>query len=71
MDPRVSSQLVRPAEAFGAARKLTTVRFLARMCPDVSCLMLQAVKGLIAEWALVGSREILAFVLGQAAHQGR
>ena len=67
----MSSQLVGPAEAFGASRKGASVRFLARVGSDVSGLMLEAVKGLIAEGAFVGSRQVLSFVVREASDQGR
>ena len=44
----MASQLVRPAEALRAARELACVRFLAGVGADVSCLMLEAVEGLVA-----------------------
>lgn len=48
MNSRMTSQLVGSAEAFGAAWKLACVRFLARVCADVSRLMFQTVEGFVA-----------------------
>jgi hypothetical protein len=54
VDPRVSSELVGSAEALGAAWELAGVRLLAGMGADVPGLVLQAVKGLLADGTLVG-----------------
>lgn len=35
------------------------MRLLASVSPDVTCLMLEAVEGLVTERALVGARQIL------------
>ena len=69
--PRVSSQLIRATEAFRAAEKGAPMGLFARVCAYVSCLVLEAVKGLIAERAFVGSRQILSLVFWKASDQGR
>jgi hypothetical protein len=58
MDPRVPGQLVGSGEALGAALELAGVRLLAGMGSNVSGLVLEAVEGLVAERALVGTGEI-------------
>ena len=54
--PRVSSQFIGSTEPLGTACELTSMRFLARMGPNVSRLMLQPVESLVAQRAFVGSR---------------
>jgi hypothetical protein len=64
-------QLITPREALGAARELACVWFLARMCANMSRLMLETVEGLITQRALVRSWEILSVlseVVGHARH---
>lgn len=39
------------------------MRLLPRMGSYVSCLMLEAVKGLIAEGTFVGARQVLPFIV--------
>lgn len=63
VDARVARQLVGSAETLGAARELTGVRLLARVGANVSRLMLQTVEGLVAQRALVGSRQIRAVLV--------
>lgn len=46
------------------------MRLLARVRPDVSCLVLQTVKGFVAERALVGPWELVAHLGGLAGGQG-
>ena len=56
VNPRVTSQLVRPAEAFCATWKRASVWLLSRVCSYVPCLVFQSVEALIAQRALVRSR---------------
>ena len=70
MDSGVSGQLVGSREAFCASRELTGVWLLASVCSNVSGLMLKAVEGLIAEWTLVWSRQILSLVLMLTSDHG-
>lgn len=69
VNPRVSSQLIRAGELLAAARKLAGMRLLSRVSADVSSLVLQAVEGLLAERALVGSRELIGSLRGLGAGQ--
>jgi hypothetical protein len=64
-------QLVGSREALGAAGELAGVRLLARVRPDVSGLVLETVEGLVAQWALVGSGQVLAVLTGLTADHGR
>jgi len=61
--PRVAGQLVGARELLAAAGELAGVRLLTRVGADVTSLVLEAVEGLVAQGALVGSRE-LALSLG-------
>ena len=61
MYSRVASQLIGSAETFAAARELACVRLLSGVCSNVSCLMFESVEGSVAQRALVGAREVLAF----------
>ena len=63
VDSRVAGELVGSAEAFCAAGELAAVRLLARVGADVPGLVLQAVKGLLADGTLVGARQVLALVV--------
>lgn len=63
VDARVSRQLVRPAEAFGAARKLARVWLFTRVRANVSCLVLETVKGLVAQGTLVWTWQIRSVVI--------
>lgn len=56
VDARMAGQLVGSAKAFCAAREATSVRLLACVCADVSCLMLETMKGLVAQRTFVWSR---------------
>ena len=67
--PRVSSQLIGPAEAFGAAGERAYVWFLPRVGSYVSRLMFEAVKGLFAEGAFVGSGQVLSLIVRKASDQ--
>lgn len=58
VNPRVARQLIRATETLGAARELARMGLFAGMGPNVAGLMLEAVKGPVAQRALVGSREI-------------
>lgn len=57
--PRVPGQLVRARELLAAARELAGMRLLAGVGADVSSLVLQAVEGLVAERALVGTGKLV------------
>jgi hypothetical protein len=59
----VTGQLVRSAKALRAAWELAHVRLLAGVGADVSRLVLQSVEGLGADWALVGSWQVLTWLL--------
>jgi hypothetical protein len=61
--PRVPRELVGPGEAFRAAREATGMRLLSCVRANVSCLMLQTVESLVAQRALVRSRQILTVLL--------
>src|SRR2546421_4353619 len=66
-------QLVRPAEAFGAAWKLASVRLFSRMRSDVACLVFEPVEGSVAQRAFVRPRKILFIVhacLRNTNHRG-
>jgi hypothetical protein len=57
--PGVPGQLVGAGELLAAARELAGMRLLAGVSADVSGLMLQAVEGLVAERALVGTGQLV------------
>ena len=57
--PRVASQLVGAGKFLAAARELAGVWLLASMGADVPRLVLQAVEGLVAERALVGTGQLV------------
>ena len=63
VDARVTSELVRTAEALCAARELAGVRLLASVSADVTGLVLEAVEGLVAQRTLVRARQVRAHVL--------
>ena len=58
--PGVPGELVRSAEALGAAGELADVRLLAGVGSDVSRLVLEAMEGLVAQGTFVGTRQIRA-----------
>lgn len=58
VDPRVPGQLVGARKLLGAAWELAGVRLLAGVGANVSCLVLEAVEGLVAERALVRARQL-------------
>lgn len=62
--PRVSSQFVGARKTFCASGKGASMRLLARVGSDVASLVLQTVKGLIAQRAFVGPGKILSGLLG-------
>ena len=64
VDAGMAGQLVGAGEAFAAAGELAGVGLLPRVGPDVSSLMLEAVEGLGAHGALVGSREVVWDLVG-------
>jgi hypothetical protein len=66
----MSSQFVGSREALRAAGELAGVRLFAGMCANMSGLMFQSVKGLLAQGAFVGSGEILSVVAMLAHHVG-
>lgn len=58
VNPRVAGELVGARELFAAAGELAGVRLLAGVGANVSRLVLETVKGLVAERALVGTRQL-------------
>ena len=60
----MARQLVRSTEALRAARKLTGVWLLASVSANMSGLVLQSMKCLIAERALVWARKLVRSVVG-------
>lgn len=60
--PRVPRQLVRSRELLAAPGKLASMRFLARVCPDMPCLVLETVESLVAQRALVWARQLVGTV---------
>lgn len=62
------SELVGTTEALGASWKLTRMRFLTRVCSDVPGLVLETVKGFIAERTLVRAREIRPVLVAVHVH---
>jgi hypothetical protein len=63
VNARVTSQLIRAAEALGAARELAGVGLFTSMCPNVTSLVLEAVEGTVAKGTLVRPGKILADLL--------
>lgn len=61
--PRMPSQFVRPAKSFGTTRKLACVWFFACMSPNVSRLMLQSVKRLVAHGTFVRTWKFLSWLI--------
>ena len=59
----IPSQLIGARKSFCAARKGAGVRLLSGVGSDVASLVLQTVKGLVAERALVRPWEILSGLL--------
>lgn len=64
VNTRMSGQLIRSTEAFTASGKLACMRFLSRVRTDMSRLVLQPVKGAVAQGAFVWSWEILSRLFG-------
>ena len=60
VNPRMTSEFIRAAEALRAARELASMWFLPGMCANVSGLVFQAMEGTVAERALVRTGEILS-----------
>lgn len=60
VDARVTGQFIRAAEALSASRELAGVRLLAGVSADVTSLVLEAVEGLVAQRALVRTRQVRA-----------
>lgn len=56
---RVTGQFVGPRELLAATRVLAGMRLLSCVCPNVPSLVFQSVEGLVAEWTLVRSRELV------------
>ena len=74
VDAGMPGQFVGAGEPFTAARELTGVWFFAGVGSDVSGLMLESVKGFVAEGAFVGSWEVLRVEIGclvEAGHYRR
>jgi hypothetical protein len=61
--PRVTGELIRAAETFRASRKGAGMGLLASMCPDMAGLVLETVKGLLTQRALVRAREVLTSII--------
>lgn len=59
----MAGEFVRSAEAFCAARELANVWFFASVRPDVSCLVLQSMKGFLANRALVRPWQVVTLVV--------
>lgn len=59
VNARVAGELIGARKLLAAARELAGVRLLARVGADVARLVLQAVEGLVAKGALVGSRQLV------------
>lgn len=69
--PRMPRQFVRSGETLRTAGKLTGVWLLAGVSSNMSGLMLETVKGLIAQRTLVGTRQILTvFSMDSPVHLG-
>jgi len=60
VNSRVPGEFIRAREALGAPGKSTGVWLFSRVRPDVTSLVLETVEGLVAERALVGTREVLS-----------
>lgn len=58
---KVPGEFVGAREALCASGESAGVRLFARVRPDVTGLVLEAVEGLVAEWALVGTRKVLSW----------
>lgn len=58
VDAGMASQFIGTAESLGAARELAGVRLLASVRSDMASLVFEAVKGLVAQRALVWAREV-------------
>lgn len=74
VNSRVTSQLIRAAEALGATGELASVRLLTGMGSNVTGLVFQTVEGTVTERTLVWSRQVLANFFGRRTgtlHQGR
>ena len=65
--PGVTGQLIGARELLATSRELASVRLLSSVSTDVTGLVLQTVEGLIAERALVGSRQLVGGLGGLSA----
>ena len=71
VDPGVTSQFVRPAEALCTAGKSAGMRLLSGVSPDMPRLVLETVECLVAQVTLVGTRHFtLALLLVGHVHAG-
>lgn len=66
----MAGELVGPRKALGAAGELAGMRLLSGVGSDMSCLMLEAVEGLVAERTLVGAGQILPVLAMLASNHG-
>jgi len=66
MYSRVTGELVGAGELLAASRVLASVRLFSRVGADVSRLVLKAVEGLVAQGALVGTRQLVGVLGGLA-----
>jgi hypothetical protein len=65
---RVPRQFIRPAEAFGTAGELASVRLFSRMRSNVACLVFEPVEGSFAQRTFVRPRQILLVVHAGLRH---
>lgn len=63
VDAGVARQLIGSAESLRTARELARMRFLPSMSANMSRLVLETMESLVAQWTLVGSRQIRAMLL--------
>lgn len=65
----MTSEFVRAGEFLAAPRVLASMRLLASVSADVSRLVLEAVEGLVAQGALVGTRQLVGVLCGLAGER--
>jgi hypothetical protein len=70
VNARVTSELIRSRELLAATGELAGVRLLASVSSDVTSLVLQTMKGLITERALVGSGQLVGVLRRLATWKG-
>lgn len=74
MNSRMTGKLIGAAEPFRASLEPTSVRFLPRMCPNVSCLMFESMEGFFTEGTLVWAwkvRSLFSPLLRRSGHVGQ